>query len=182
LSIINYRDEFANFTFLISEILRKIKNWLNSNYTLFRPLQEKYNQNNNLENFAKLLYQIYRSKIIIKFLIRKFFTILENFSIEIFQKCESNLIAVVEQKTENKFFKRQVLYSYNIKLKDCKISEINRNFYLQVREELVWNIIDEFETNNNIYLAAVFLFLDQNNIIVTKNHLLELSIFRAFFC
>jgi len=104
---------------------------------LFCSLREKYDQDDNLENFAELLYQIYRSKIIIKFLIRKIFTILENFSIETFQKYESDLIVVVGQETENKFFRQQVFYFYDIKLRDCGISEIDRDFYLQVREELV---------------------------------------------
>jgi len=103
---------------------------------LFRFLREKYDQNNNLKNFAKLLYQVYRLKIIIKFLIKKYFTIFENFSIETFQEYESSLIVVVKQEIENKLFRRQVLYSYDLKLKDRKILKINRNFYLLVCEEL----------------------------------------------
>jgi len=100
-------------------------------------LREKYDQDNNLENFAKLLYQIYRSKIIIKSLIREIFTIFENFLIETFQECESSLIVVVKQETKNKLFRQQVLYSYDIKLRDREISKIDRDFYLQIREKLV---------------------------------------------
>jgi len=128
-----------------------------------------------------LLYQIHRPKVIIKSLIRKIFTILENSSIETFQKYESGLIAVAEQETENKLFRRQVLHSYDVKLRDRGIPEIDRDFYLQVREELAWNIIDEFEANDDIHLAAVLLFLDRNNIIVTRNRLLKSSTLRAFF-
>lgn len=133
---INYRDEIANLTFLILNALRDISKHLNLDWKSFLLLSKKFDQNNNLQNFAKLSFQIHRFEIIIKLAIRETWIILEDSLVKTFKEYKSNLIIVVKQQARNKIFKRQVLYFYDAKLRDRAISNIDRDYYLLIRERL----------------------------------------------
>jgi len=69
----------------------------------------------------------------------------------------------------------------NTKLRACKISKINKDFYLSIREALVINILKQFDKHNNFKLVAILFFLAYYNIVITKIYLLKLSIIRVLF-
>lgn len=79
---------------------------------------------------------------------------------------------VAGQEAEDKVFRRQVFHSYGMKLRSRGIPDIDRDFYLPVREGLARDVIDELGADDDAHLAAVLLFLGGNDVIVTGNRLL----------
>jgi len=74
-----------------------------------------------------------------------------------------------------------IIYIYNTKLRACKISNIDKNFYLSIKEILAINVFKQFDKHNNFKLVAILLFLAYYNIVVIEICLLKLLITRALF-
>ncbi len=124
---------------------------------------------------------MHSKKIRIKSLKQEFIILLKINVVVLFEKYEVALKALTKLIFQNSLLYQLIIHTYNTKLRARKILNINKNFYLFIKETFAINIFKQFDKHNNFKLIAILLFLAYYNIIVTRICLLKLSITRALF-